>query len=420
MSRTPLCDRTVLDDLEVVDLLREEPELLAIADAIVATRPVERRQLRVARVLSLAAALAIALALVQLSPWERGEGGVTARALAAIGTRPVVHAVIEAHDPHSSLIEIATGRSVQTTIRVEYWFDDAQARLRSRQIRNGVVEREILQERDGGSTSDGPVLALPGSRPSLTPGLAAFVQGYRQALAEGGAREVGEGEVAGRKATWLEFPSGSGSERVAIDRKTSLPVLLRSVGPHGEPSTFTWRVLAIETVERRATDFRPPRQLPPAPYRGDVRESRSVPIGQAGLAGEPAFWLGNTFAGLRLASVERQELTRGYVAQLRRATERGQGIELVYGDLQRFVRVQQARAPEPAYRFPGGRSTWGGNPIPAQGFLAVVEAQDVASDEQDCFGQLRRGGTYVTIWSSDSGLCLAVARALEPIEGGVR
>ena len=403
-------------DLEVIELLADRPELLAIADAVAATQPRPRGHRRSARLLVAAAALAIGLAALPLVPWRNGESSLTARALAAIGPLPVVHAMIETEDPHSALVDLSTGRRMPTTIRVEYWFDDERARLRSRQLRDGVLQGEILQMRDGGTSSTGPVLALPGSRPSLTPGLAAFVRGYRQALAAGTARAAGDGEVAGRKVSWLEFPSGPGSERVAIDSETSLPVLLRTIGPDGEPSTLAWRVLTIETIQRRELDFRAPRQLPPAPYRGDVQESRSVRPADARLTGASVFWLGELFSGLPLATVERQELTRGYPREVGLPPERGAGIELVYGERDHFLRLQQAGAPEPAYRFAGGRFTWDGGAIPAEGYMASSDVLGVNKrGEQGCIGQLHRQGTYVTIWSTEGGLCVAAARALRRI-----
>ena len=410
--------RTAFADPELLGLLADRPELLAIADAVAATQAPERTSRRLPRLLVAAAVLAVGLAVLPLAPWRGDDGGLTARALAAIGPLPVVHAVIETQDPHSALVDIESGRRVPTTIRVEYWFDDERARLRSRQLRNGVLQGEALQVGDGGSTSDGPVLALPGTRPNLTPGLAAFVRGYRQALAEGTAREVGQAEVNGREVTWLEFPSGTGSERVAVDRITSLPVLLRTIGADGEPSTLAWRVLTIETTERRASDFTPPRLLPAAPSRGDVRESRTIPAAEAASAVETqVLWLGRSFVGLPLASVELHELTRGFAPQLGRPAEHARGVELVYGDRERFVRLQQARTPEPAYGFGRGRVTWAGDAIPAEGSLAVVDVLSVdRPGTHGCIGQLRRGGTYVTISSSEGELCLAAARALGPVE----
>ena len=64
-----------LRDREVLDLLRDEPELLAIADAVSDTqnRP---RQLRPFRAVGAVALAVVAIfVLVLAAPWERGGGG---------------------------------------------------------------------------------------------------------------------------------------------------------------------------------------------------------------------------------------------------------------------------------------------------------------------------------------------------------
>ena len=80
-------------DREVLELLREEPELLAIADAVAETeRP--SSLLGPVRWLAAVALAAVALfALVLAAPWDRGGGGgVLDRALAAINKQgPVTH-----------------------------------------------------------------------------------------------------------------------------------------------------------------------------------------------------------------------------------------------------------------------------------------------------------------------------------------
>ena len=72
-------------DREVLEVLRDEPELLAIADAVSETeRP--SALLSPVRWLAAVALAAVALfALVLAAPWDRGGGGgVLDRALAAI------------------------------------------------------------------------------------------------------------------------------------------------------------------------------------------------------------------------------------------------------------------------------------------------------------------------------------------------
>ena len=81
----------VWTDPELRELLHEQPELLAIADALAqadveaATRRLPRRVLRNSRILAVAAALAAVVAVALLAPWSRSGGRLSDLALAAIG-----------------------------------------------------------------------------------------------------------------------------------------------------------------------------------------------------------------------------------------------------------------------------------------------------------------------------------------------
>src|SRR5205807_1519820 len=76
-----------LRDPEVFETLRDEPELLALADAVAETQQLDRPRRRVplVRPLALAAAGAAAVVAVLLWPGGGGHNPVLDRALAAIG-----------------------------------------------------------------------------------------------------------------------------------------------------------------------------------------------------------------------------------------------------------------------------------------------------------------------------------------------
>ena len=83
-------------DREVLEELRDEPELLAIADAVVETQRI-RRRVRPWGAVTVVALAAVLFLLVLASPWDRGGEPATVldRALAAIDTRGrVVHMTI--------------------------------------------------------------------------------------------------------------------------------------------------------------------------------------------------------------------------------------------------------------------------------------------------------------------------------------
>ena len=85
-----------LRDPEVLELLADDPRLLALADAVAATQQAPRRPLlhragpRVAAVAVVAAA-AVVVALVV----PKGEHGIVDRAIAAIGDGRVMHVITE-------------------------------------------------------------------------------------------------------------------------------------------------------------------------------------------------------------------------------------------------------------------------------------------------------------------------------------
>jgi hypothetical protein len=404
--------RTVLDDLEVVELLADEPELLAIADAVVATQPRPRRRRLWPRLLALAAALAVAGAVVAALPHSRGDGALLAEALAAIGNGPVVHARIEARLPRTNVIDLATGRAKPQTVTIEYWFDEPRRRLRTVVRRGGVLVDELLQTRTGTTLSGGAVFARRGV-PELDPALAGFVTHYRAALEAGKARILEEADLDGRRVVWLLL-SGGADEHVAVDAETSAPVLIRPLAAEESSGPLSWRVRTIETVARVEADFARPAGRP-RPFRGDVRASLPLSSGQiADAVAWPALWLGESWRGLRLVSLERQVLTRGYPPMSRTPPARGEGLRLRYtidGE-PTYVEVLQAPFAEPAYAFVGGELTFGGNPIPPEGQFELVDVPDASGRAASVVGQLRRDGVFTTIWASSRRLCLEAARAL--------
>jgi hypothetical protein len=385
---------TVFDDLEVVELLADEPELLAIADAVVATQPRPRRRRLWPRLIALAAALVVATGVVALFPQSRSDDGLLPEALAAIGTGPVVHARIAARLPGTNVVELSTGRAHPQTVTIEYWFDEPRRRLRTVVRRGGVVVDDVLQTRSVGIA------------PELHPALAGFVTRYRAALERGEADVVNEEELGGRSVVWLRLSS---RDLVAVDAESYAPVLIKPLG-----GRLAWRVRAIETVARVEADFM--RAVAKArPYRGDVRKSQPVSSRQAAdRTSWPALWLGESWRTLRLVSLELQTLTRGYPPASGRQPTRGRGLRLRYAVDREptYVDISQAPFPEPAYAFTGGWETFAGNPIPRQGQMELVEVPNALNRRMTVIGQLRRDGVFVTIWASSRRLCLEAARAL--------
>ena len=339
------------------------------------------------------------------------------RALAAIGPRPVLHARIDAATPGTTLVDLATGRATPRVISIEYWFDEPRNRLKTVVRHSGVVIDEFLEVggRRVGGRGDGRLSGT--AEVALNPALAAFVTGYRAALARGDASRSGEGKLGDRTVMWLLLDTGRVRERVAVDAATYAPLLITPLDENGQPGAISWRVRSIATVARVEAHFEQPRPRPPRPYRGDVRGSRAVSSRQlASLVGWRALWLGQSWRGLRLESLELQTLSRGYPPGTARRASAGRGARIRYSAGGRdYVELSQARAPEPAYAYSGGNATFEGNPIPPEGFIELVELPDSSRGMTTVLGQLRVHGVYVTIWAPERELALAAARALRAI-----
>jgi hypothetical protein len=364
---------------EVLELLAERPDLVAVADAVSATQARPRRGRRggIAVAAGLAAALIVAF-------WQGGSSpSFAVRAEAAIGTGPVLHVVVEA-PAETTVVELASGAETALRVRIEYRYDTERRRLRTSVSRGGRVTDDVLR--------------TARSRPELDPALVGFVSGYRQALA---TKRPVKDVVGGRRVLWLEFGTGASRERVAIDPQTLTPLFIESlVGAH-----VRWHVREIRARERRASDFVLPAPPDPQPIGGSVVESRRVALLRA-----PWLRVG-VIDGVKLVSADVEQLVRGYAAK-RRPAERGVGARLRYRGSAGFVEIQQAPRREPAYAYLGG-TTFSGTAVPAPGRVVLVELPSAKGGSR-WLGQLRSGPIFVTIWATSRPLVLAAARALEP------
>jgi hypothetical protein len=376
MNRTA---ETSFADAELVELFADEPELVAIADAIAATTTTPARayasatarsRLRLPRptVLSAVALVAAAVVVVLVAPWQRSHGTLTDMALAAIGAQPVVHLVMET-PTGAGRVDIASGDAQPVMQRDEVWYDAVRG-LRRDVTRDGAVTLDdVLETPQGGFTSHGivydcawiaahPVAAtkarvscngsgdngttphtVPRPKPTLDAGLAGFADSYRQALASGQAREAGTGEVNGQTVDWLVFPTSDGStEKVALDRSSHKPILLE--GPH-----LRIRIDSIETIPYDAANFaRPtPAEVPERPSRTSAGDGAAVALNGAAIAAAypNALWAGSQVAGLPLVHAEQQSLSAAFFGGTPKQT--GPGLELGYGTLTKNGRVDRTQ-----------------------------------------------------------------------------
>jgi hypothetical protein len=171
---------------------------------------------------------------------------------------------------------------------------------------------------------------LSPSSMSFDPGIAGISTRYRSALASGDARVISGAEKVVKAdgsdvaVYWIEFPIASTgySERVAVDRKTSLPVLLEWCAK--EVPVETVDIVSVETLPEGGGDFTV-EKTPPHSTTITARSSQTSPTSispaDAAKALPGALWARESVSGLSLSNLSRSTLGSSDI-----------GIEIRYGD----------------------------------------------------------------------------------------
>ena len=388
-----------LRDPEIFEALRDEPELLAIADAVAETqRPPARQALRRhGRLFTLAAAAAGVALAVLLWPGGGGKHGVLDRARAAIGDGRVLH-VVARLPTGETLVNLETGRRIKPTLIAESWADEKLERFHLLLRQNGRVVGELLFPQDA-------------SKPGVTagaanPAWAALWTGYRDALEKGTAKIERKGNIDGHAVYWIRFPAAPDAEKteVAIDRETYRPIVFRQ---HVSATrTMDVRVLVVETSPFDPADF--VRRAPRASLVDggtSVSGGGSVAAPRVGATAKPLLVAGPVVAGLRLRSIgptttfSGKKVVRGVLLTYGRRT---------LGPSARSLTIQELPRPDD----PGA---W--RRIP-RGFVRIESGSMSASGGRErplWSGYLVKNGVYVTIETAVSRRAvLEAARALRP------
>lgn len=392
--------RRPFSDPEVLELFQDEPELLAIVDAIHATQAPQRR--RAPRPLLVAAAAVAALVVVALIPLQFRGASLTERALAAIGDARVVHQVASRAERSQLIVDLDTGSERPTELELESWFDSEAGEVRTVTRRNGVLVADTLTRKDASGSGAGA------SQPD--PVVTTFLRGYRSAVSRGELKVIRRGLLDGTEVVWVRTAiPGARSDEVALDSATDLPRAFRLV-VGSEPVGQLWRVSEIDSRVHSEADLtsKPP---PAGPVAGRVESEQEATLDEAArlLAGSGR-WPGREIGGLQLGRVVAQTLSRTLADGSRQT---GAGLALTYGDTSgELVEIRQAMVPEPAYGFVEGRLTSSFAPIPEGAVaLSVPEPQDGGL----WMGQLRAGDVFLTIRASRRELVLDAARSLVPL-----
>jgi hypothetical protein len=397
------------------DAARAEAQSRALAALPRASRRTSRRRLGV---VALSGAAAAVLALLLASPWEGRSPLATERALAALGDRPVIHAIVENLRPHATIVDLASGVERQQLLRTEYWYDEERALLRTRLSIDGHLLTELLQTREAALSDLGP---LPGNaaEPRLDPALAGFASRYREALESGTAEVAGDAYLDDRRVILLRFTLPSPqegqplNEEVAIDAESFRPLRFRF---HYGADASPWsRVLSIETLEREDGQFTPPQPRPePRPRRATGLDERTLTPDEAhNVLGRSALWPGADVEGIALTEIELMKVTTEWSDG--RETQ-AKALVLQYGEGRRadpsgrwLVVTEGTSAEIPRF------GTFGATPLDVGELRLVGLDSGLGEGRKMWFGSLERDGLYFAFESPHRDLVLAAARALTPI-----
>lgn len=404
-------------DHEVLDLLRARPELLRLAEAVTLTRP---RRRRIPRPAVVAVTTAVAVGVVLVASWPKGGANVVDRALGAIGSGPVVHAVVERSSSADVVVNLATGFSYERVHATEFWYDRERSLLHTRLLTDGKMLTEIVETPTG---SDSDLGHYPGGiAAQLDPALAGFVTHYREALANGTATITGHEKVDGRDVTHIRIPlGGDTAEDVAVDSDSYRPLFFTYV--RGNAAGPRWRVAEIESIARDPSYFAKPHLSAPRPTNARTSSAADVTPTEAATALErPALWLGRHFGNLALTRISLSEEEVGYTDG---STHPGKRLEVTYGNASRrgeWVTIREAASVPGSYQL--GFND-GGDPPAPEGSLVLQNSSIVARsggppppvpEHGEWSGRLIADGMYVEVQASSRELLLAAVRALGPID----
>jgi hypothetical protein len=377
--------------------------------------PARRPRLLVAAALVLgAAATLLALGV----PW-RSSPSFTDRALAAIGSQRYLYAVVEPERSYTSVVDLSTGKERPITLRQVLLFDSGSTQSIPTLSFWSYEGNVVTSSSNQGS-------------PTGEPGLGSFLDGYRQQLADGSAKVVGDTTYRGRQAKILRFtfniamtavtvPSGQtffdftpypggSSEDVAVDSSTYRPLWIRrnwiaitgSQVRHKQEQRY--RIVSI------ASTAKPPARPVAVMVDGYSRPAfNQVTLnGARTVLGARALWAGTKLGRLRFRRVQLDDLFRIRAPQL--PLESSVGLRFSYGSR---LEVREATTPQPAYRF--------NNPklLPADGELRLsCDGCGITNEPATLVvwsGQIKKGHLWVSIEAPTRALVLTAAHALVPL-----
>jgi len=393
-------------DHETIETLSEEPELLAIADALrSAGGRIEAPQPRRARrfpvpVTAVAAAAVAALVLVLVSPWDTGGGpSFMDKALAAVGDQPVLHVALRYS--LGDRVDLRTGRTAPVLYYAEVWYDAGRHVYRSVSRMDGRV---VWKAAGTGNLS---------SEPFLLSDL------YRQALEQGKVRKTGQATIRGREAIVIEAPEpGGGSVRAYLDADSYQLLRMQFLRAGAVLSQID--VLLYETVSREDAHLPKPK---PGPVRFGTSSSGSVFSGglssgtltaaQARAAfASPALWPGRSVDGHALKSIQLETET----AERQGRTAKGRTLVFDYGPYANlgsdaYLEIDEAPTTSPLRKVDAVNA-------PPPGYVDLTSGEtstDGKNTRTQWNGVMQQDGFVLQLTSYSRDTLLAAARAMRPL-----
>lgn len=393
-------------DRETIETLHDEPELLAIADAVQKAGPqfgsvrAPRRRRRPIRLVAVALVAAATVGLVLASPWDSGGGpSLVDKAIAAVGNRPVLHVVVRY--TVGERIDLRTGRSSPEHRDLELWYDAKRQVFRTEALLDGRV---VYRSAGKGNLGNEPFLLT-----SL----------YRKALKDGKLRKLRETVIRGRRAVVVQarLPHG-GLARYYLDAHTFRLLRMQYFlnGRFGSQMD----VLKFETVSRAEARLpKHPTQSPSSSSGSETSGSGSAVVGEAALKrartvfGRPAFWPGRSVDGHRLTESQLESDT----ATTDGSTVRGRKLVLDYGPEskdfgQAYLEIEELPSNSPLLKVEGI------DQAPRAGYLDLTPGETSSQGNQErtqWTGAMRKNGFTIQLTSWSRTTLIAAARAMRPV-----
>jgi hypothetical protein len=439
-----------LRDVEVIELLADEPELLAIADAVAATQPrptsLKRRRMVVRGAIVAAAAIA-ATAVVLAAPQSHSgvvignaRAAILIRVLAALGSGQIMHVVREG-PAGTHYVDLKTGTRTPAVLSEELWTNRHGFRVHLVERVNGRVVGDLRPGDRGVGVYAGP----------NSPDFISLWTGYHAALVNkyAPAELGGRGSVDGRPVQWIRFPlwynrkcprpsprmfcrwpTRLSQTKVAVDAHTFKPIFEQT---YEDGRRFDMRIVLAKAVPYRPRELyralgpklfvgmSPGHPFGAHPFAGLSRRVKSkLGLGRdahrlRSIRVVPAPWLtaGKTVAGLRFRNVSR--LLDQPLAQVG-------GLPMAWRLIYRAVKLvykpgaygSRTTTIDETFR-PADPRPWQGLP---RGSMEVQPGESVTKSGSHRLwtGYLIKHGVYVTITTAaGERALLRIARALHRV-----